>query len=86
MKKNSLIKRFAAYYKPHLKLFITDMCCAFLISAFNLVYPSVTQQIISRFVPQKELSVMIAVLVALLVFYVIKAALNFVLQIGRAHV
>ena len=80
MKKQNLLKRFAGYYKPHLKLFIIDMCCAFLISAFNLVYPSVTQRIISRFVPQKELEIMLAVLAALLVFYVIKAALNFVLQ------
>lgn len=80
MKKQNLIKRFAGYYKPHLKLFIIDMCCAFLISAFNLVYPSVTQRIISRFVPQKELEIMLAVLVALFVFYIVKALLNYVLQ------
>ena len=47
MKKKNLIKRFIPYYKPHLKLFITDMLCAFIISVFNLFYPYLTKEIIN---------------------------------------
>ena len=35
------IKKFARYYKPHLKLFIIDLICAFGVAACNLVYPKV---------------------------------------------
>ena len=33
------IKKFARYYKPHLKLFIIDLICAFGVAVCNLVYP-----------------------------------------------
>lgn len=80
MKKQNYLKRFIPYYKPHLKLFIIDMICAFIISVFNLVYPYITKEIINTYVPQKMLYYMLAGLGALLVLYVIKAVLNYVLQ------
>lgn len=80
MKKQNYLKRFIPYYKPHLKLFIIDMVCAFIISVFNLVYPYITKEIINTYVPQKMLYFMLAGLGALLVLYVIKAVLNYVLQ------
>ena len=80
MKKQNYLKRFIPYYKPHLKLFIIDMVCAFIISVFNLVYPYITKEIINTYVPQKMLYFMLAGLGALLALYVIKAVLNYVLQ------
>lgn len=40
------IKKFARYYKPHLKLFIIDLICAFGVAACNLVYPKVAGKMI----------------------------------------
>lgn len=80
MRKNSLFKRFAAYYKPHKKLFIIDMICAFIISVFNLVYPYVTKEIINNYVPNKMLDMLLVGTFCLLGFYIIKAVLNYVLQ------
>lgn len=80
MKKKNYIKRFIPYYKPHLKLFIFDMICAFIISVFNLVYPYITKEIINNYVPQKMLYYMLAGLGALLVLYIVKAVLNYILQ------
>lgn len=80
MKNKSLLKRFVSYYKPHKKLFIIDMCCAFIISVFNLFYPYITKEIINNFVPNKLLNLLLAGAGALLAFYAIKAFLNFVLQ------
>ena len=40
------IKKFARYYKPHLKLFIIDLICAFGVAACNLVYPRVAGKMI----------------------------------------
>jgi len=37
-KKKGLVRRFIAYYRPHVKLFTIDMFCAFIISVLNLIY------------------------------------------------
>ncbi|MCD8040536.1 MAG: ABC transporter ATP-binding protein/permease [Clostridia bacterium] len=75
-----MLKRFVKYYGPHKKLFIIDMCCAFIISVFNLVYPYVTKEIINNYVPNKLLNLLVAFGIILLVMYIVKAFLNYVLQ------
>lgn len=80
LKKKGLLKRFAGYYKPHKKLFIIDMTCAFVISVFNLVYPYITKEIINNYVPNKMLNYLLIGVFALLAFYLVKAGLNYVLQ------
>ena len=80
MKKPTYLKRFTRYYRPHVKLFAIDMTCAFIISVFNLVYPYITKEIINNYVPAKLLWYMLAGLGALLLLYVIKAGLNYILQ------
>ncbi|MDE6868175.1 MAG: ABC transporter ATP-binding protein, partial [Clostridia bacterium] len=79
-KKKGLLKRFVRYYKPHAKLFALDMCCAFVISVFNLAYPYLTKQIINDYVPNRLLYLLLAGAGALLALYVIKAGLNYFLQ------
>ena len=79
-RKKGLLKRFISYYKPHRKLFIIDMCCALIISIFNLVYPYITKEIINNYVPNKLLNLLLAGTLILLAIYIIKAVLNFVLQ------
>ena len=78
--KNNYLKRFVRYYRPHRKLFAIDMVCAFIISVFNLGYPYVTKEIINNFVPNKLLYYLLAGLGSLLLLYIIKAVLNFILQ------
>lgn len=80
MKKQGLLRRFVSFYKPHKKLFIIDMLCAFLISVFNLAYPFITKQIINDYVPNKLLYLLLASSLSLLALYAIKAVLNYVLQ------
>lgn len=79
-KEKGLIRRFIGYYKPHKKLFVIDMVCAFVISVFNLVYPYVTKEIINNYVPNKLLNMLIIGASLLLGFYILKSVLNFVLQ------
>ena len=80
MKKKNMLVRFARYYKPHKKLFILDMICAFTISVFNLVYPYVTKEIINNYVPNKLVTMLLGAAGLLLGFYVIKAGLNYVIH------
>lgn len=75
-----MIKRFFSYYKPHKKLFALDIVCSFLIALCNLVYPFVTKQIINNYAPNKLLTLMLVWCGALLVIYIVKAILSFIVQ------
>ncbi|MCH5155912.1 MAG: ABC transporter ATP-binding protein [Clostridiales bacterium] len=75
-----MLRRFASYYKPHKTLFIIDMICAFAISAFNLVYPYITKQIINNYVPNKLVNMLLGAAGFLFGFYIIKAGLNYFLH------
>ena len=39
MKNKGHIAIFLSYYKPHMKLFLIDMCCALGISLVDLAFP-----------------------------------------------
>ena len=80
MKKQNLLKRFVSYYKPHKKLFIIDMVCAFTISVLNLVYPYVTKEIINNYVPNRLITMLLSAAGLLIGFYVLKAGLNYFLH------
>ncbi|MGN1103685.1 MAG: ABC transporter ATP-binding protein [Candidatus Coproplasma sp.] len=75
-----MIRRFIPYYRPHMKLFLTDLFCALLISVFSLIYPYITAEIINNYVPNMLINWLLATAIALLVFYCIKALLNYFLQ------
>ncbi len=76
----SMVKTFLSYYKPHWKLFAVDMLCAFLVACCDLVYPLIAQDIISDYVPDRQLRMVIVWSVVMLVIYVAKCLLNFVVQ------
>lgn len=78
--KKGLLRRFVSYYRPHKKLFIIDMVCAFIISVVNLVYPYISKEIINNYVPNRLLDTLIIAACLLLGMYAIKALLNYVLQ------
>ena len=71
-----MLRKFARYYKPHLKLFILDMICALLVSICNLVYPKIAGQI----TVVTELNFIIVWGVALLAIFVVKAVLNYIIS------
>lgn len=74
------IKYFFSFYKPHLRLFILDLICAFIVAVCNLIYPYITKDIINVYVPNKELQLIIIWCVALLFIYLIKMFLNYFIQ------
>lgn len=75
-----MIKRFASYYKPHLKLFMLDMICAFIVACCDLFYPIIAKNIINDFVPNQNIRLFITWAIILLVIYILKACLNFIIQ------
>lgn len=75
-----MIKKFCKYYKPHMKLFLIDMFCAFLVSLCNMFYPVITKSIINDYVPNKKMKLLVVWCIALLIIYLIKAGLNYFIQ------
>ena len=75
-----MLKKFASYYKPHMKMFILDMIAAFIVSVADLFYPRIAQNIINDYVPNKNLQMLLIWSGALLLIYLIKMLLNFFMQ------
>ena len=75
-----MLKRFIQYYKPHKKLFIFDMCCAFVISCCELIYPFIAKNIINIYVPNRQLKMLLASGALMLFVYIVKATLNYCVQ------
>ncbi|MDD6265000.1 MAG: ABC transporter ATP-binding protein [Clostridia bacterium] len=76
----SNLRKFISYYKPHRKLFIIDMVCAFIVAAADLFYPMIAKNIINDYIPDRNIRAVIVFCIILLGIYVIKALLNFVIQ------
>lgn len=75
-----MIRRFISFYRPHIKLFTIDMICAVLVAACDLFYPIIAKEIINKYVPNKNLRLIIVWAAALLVIYLLKYLFNFVVS------
>ncbi len=69
------IKKFASYYKPHLRLFIIDLICAFGVAVCDLVYPKVAGKMIER----ADLNYALIFSAVLLGIFTLKALLTYVI-------
>lgn len=77
---NVMIREFVKFYKPHIKLFAIDMTAAFIVACCDLFYPVIAKNIINDYVPNKNIRLFITWAVALLVIYIVKAVLNYIIQ------
>ena len=76
-----MFRKFCSYYKPHKKLFILDMCCALLLSAINLIYPLIAKYIMNHVAGDiTKIKLLLILGGVLLIIYLIKAGLNFIIQ------
>ena len=75
-----MLKRFAAYYRPHWKLFTFDMVCAFLAAVCDLFYPLIAKDIINDYVPNQNMRLLLVWAAVLLGIYLFKAVLTYIVQ------
>ena len=74
------LKRFLHYYKPHKLVFTIDMLSALLIAAIGIMYPIITRTMLNDYIPDQNYKMIIICGSALLVLYLIRMLLNFVMQ------
>ena len=72
-----MVKRFIKYYKPHLKLFIFDMICAFFVSAIDLIFPIITRKTLNEYIPNEALKTIIIIGCSLFALYGFRFLLNY---------
>lgn len=78
MQDKKTLKRFISYYKPHKKIFVIDLMCAFIIAIIDLLYPAVTRYVLQDILPVGNIQKLFIILGAMLFLYIIQALLNFV--------
>ncbi len=76
-KKSPLII-FLSYFKNHRKLFALDMLCAMTIAAIDLAFPLVTREALYGMLPEGQYSTFFVIMGVMLLFYVVRAGLNFI--------
>ncbi len=69
---------FLSYFKNHKKLFALDMLCAMAIAAIDLSFPLVTRTALYEMLPKGLYGTFFVVMGLMLVFYVVRAGLNFI--------
>lgn len=76
---DNMLKKFISYYKPYKGLFFLDITCAFLLSVTDLVFPMVTRNYINNIIPNKQVRLMFIFGAALLIMYVFRMALEYII-------
>lgn len=71
--KRSLISIFFSYFKPHKKLFLLDMTCAFLIAVIDLSFPAITRYSLYELLPVSAYKTFITVMVIIIIAYTLRA-------------
>lgn len=75
-----MLKRFMAYYRPHLKMFTADMLASLLISLIGMLYPVMTNRLLNQYIPNKNVRAIVTVGCLLLGLYVIRMLLRYFVQ------
>ena len=80
-----MLKRFTAYYKPHIKLFTLDMSIAALSAGLSIFFPIITHRLLSRYLPDKNSRAIVLSLLLILFIYLITSVFNYI-RIKWGHI
>lgn len=72
-----MIKKFAKYYKPHMRIFLADLAAALLLAVADLFYPMITRSMINDFIPNKNLRLLVLWSCVAVLIYIVKIWLNY---------
>lgn len=73
---SALLKRFAAYYRPHRRLFVLDFCSAVVSGLLELAFPVAVTLFIDRLLPTGEWGLISVAVLGLLLIYLVNAGLQ----------
>lgn len=76
----SMFKRFVHYYKNHKLILFLDMTAAFLIAVTGIAYPIITRVMLSDWIPNKNLNLIIIGGASLVAIYLVRMGLRYFVQ------
>ena len=68
---------FLSYFKPHIGLFIIDMCCALAIALIDLAFPAVSRWCMYTLIPEKAWNTFWLVMLIILAAYVLRSLFTY---------
>lgn len=72
-----MFKKFASYYKPHMKIFITDMFCAVIVAIVDLIFPALSGTFVDEYIPNKNIQMIAIMTGVILIMYLIRVCCNY---------
>lgn len=75
-----MFKKFIKYYRPHIKLFMLDMVCAFLAAGADLFYPMISRRIIDDVIPNRQIDMLYKLSLFLVILYLLKLLFNYTVE------
>jgi len=79
-KQNSDLEIFVSYFKPHKKLFLLDMTCAFCISLIDLAFPYVSRWCMYTLIPENAWKTFWTVMAVVLCAYVLRSVFTYIIS------
>lgn len=73
------LRIFLSYFKPHRKLFILDMLCAFVIAAIDLAFPYLSRWCMYELLPQNAYRTFFAVMAAVAAAFAVRGVLTYII-------
>ncbi len=78
------LREFAAYYRPHMRLFLQDMGCALLISLADILFPVLTRRVLYVYIPDQMTRAFVLTLLVMLALFLMRLAAQwFVAYLGH---
>ncbi|MDR2536434.1 MAG: ABC transporter ATP-binding protein/permease [Treponema sp.] len=72
-----LLRIFAHFYRPHLKLFLADMVCASLISAVDLTFPMMTKFVMEKLLPGALYQFFFVMVILMVILYLLRMGFSY---------
>lgn len=72
------IREFAAFYKPHMGMFLLDMFCALIIALVDILFPVVTRKVLYDYIPNQAMRTFLIVMGAMLIAFFVRTAAQWV--------
>ena len=70
--KRGALREFAAFYKPHMGMFLLDMFCALIIALVDITFPVVTRKVLYDYIPNQALRTFILMMFAMLGLFILR--------------
>ncbi len=74
-----MFKTLFSYFKPHKKIFMADMFCAFLVAAVDLAFPLVSRRAMYDMLPENKYKAFFAVMAIVAIAYLVRAFAQFIM-------